>query len=372
MNVTLNRAEFLSAVKKAAAIASPAAPIAELRGILLEADSAIDTLRLTATNLEVSLEQRIPCKPQDDDAVVINARMLEGMLTLLSGESVTLCRNIGVPEVTVTGGRTTYTVPVFERGSFPKIEILFPEDSTKVTGLPSMARRTVFAAGNNAETPLYKCVNLRFTQDGLEAVCSDGNCMITAKGDNSSTGNADLLVPALSIEKLARMSTEEDEFRVGSTGKNIVFMKENLMFSARLMDGEYVDSERLMNAVQNQFTVLTDMAELRKHLRFILTVEADGKVMLEFKGNSLNFFCEGAYGQSSSELEVIPMTGKPSGKYWFLARKLDACFHALNGTATLGIAQGGMLTLSTENAYYMQPGTRAPTVEEKKPSKKAA
>lgn len=372
MNVTLDRAEFLSAIKKAGTIAPHAAPIAELRGILLETDSTVGTLRLTATNLEVSLEQRLSCKPQDDDAVVINARMLEGMLAMLSGETMTLCREPNVPEMTITGGSTTYVVPVFKQSNFPKIEIPFPEDATKVTGLPSMAKRTVFAAGNNAETPLYKCVNLRFTQDGLEAVCSDGNCMINVKGDNNSTGNADLLVPALSIEKLARMSTEADEFRVGSTGKSIVFMKENLVFSARLMDGEYVDSERLMNAVQNQFTVLTDVSELRRNLRFVTTVEADGKVMLEFKGNTITFFCEGAYGKSTSELEVIPMTGAPSGQYWFLARKLDACFHALSGTATLGIAQGGMITLSTEDAYYMQPGTRAPTVDEKKPTKKAA
>ena len=348
MNVTLDRAEFLSAIKKAGTIAPHAAPIAELRGILLETDSTVGTLRLTATNLEVSLEQRLSCKPQDDDAVVINARMLEGMLAMLSGETVTLCREPNVPEMTITGGSTTYVVPVFKQSNFPKIEIPFPE------------------------TPLYKCVNLRFTQDGLEAVCSDGNCMINVKGDNNSTGNADLLVPALSIEKLARMSTEDDEFRVGSTGKSIVFIKENLVFSARLMDGEYVDSERLMNAVQNQFTVLTDVSELRRNLRFVTTVEADGKVMLEFKGNTITFFCEGAYGKSTSELEVIPMTGVPSGQYWFLGRKLDACFHALSGTATLGIAQGGMLTLSTEDAYYMQPGTRAPALDKKKPTKKAA
>lgn len=372
MNVTLNRAEILSVVKKAGTIASQLSPLAELRSILLEADSTAGTLCLTATNLEISLEQRLACKPKDDDIVAINARMLEAMLTMLSGESVTLSRNTGVPEVIITDGRTTYVVPVFEQGSFPKMEIPFPEDTTKVSELPSMAKRTVFAAGNNVETPLYKCVNLRFTQNGLEAVCSDGNCMISAKGDNNSTGNADLLVPALSVEKLARMSTDKDEFRVGSTGKSIVFMKENFMFSARLMDGKYVDSELLMSVVQNQFTVLTDVSELRRNLRFATTVEADGKVMLEFKGNTITFFCEGAYGKSTSELEVIPMTGAPSGQYWFLARKLDACFHALSGTATLGIAQGGMLTLSTEDAYYMQPGTRAPTVDEKKPTKKAA
>lgn len=42
---------------------------------------------------------------------------------------------------------------------------------------------------------------------------------------------------------------------------------------------------------------------------------------------------------------------------------------ALGGTITLGIAQSGMLTISTQDAYYLQNVMRAPTA--KKKSKKA-
>ena len=37
-----------------------------------------------------------------------------------------------------------------------------------------------------------------------------------------------------------------------------------------------------------------------------------------------------------------------------------ACLRSLSGTATLGIAQAGMLDLSTDNAYYMQTAMREP------------
>lgn len=39
---------------------------------------------------------------------------------------------------------------------------------------------------------------------------------------------------------------------------------------------------------------------------------------------------------------------------------LTACLRSLSGTATLGIAQAGMLDLSTEHAYYMQTAMREP------------
>jgi len=60
---------------------------------------------------------------------------------------------------------------------------------------------------------------------------------------------------------------------------------------------------------------------------------------------------------------------KATGSYWYSAKQLATCLKALGGTITLGIAQSGMLTISTQDAYYLQNVMRAPTA--KKKSKKA-
>jgi len=87
-------------------------------------------------------------------------------------------------------------------------------------------------------------------------------------------------------------------------------------------------------------------------------VDPDGKVCLSFDGMALTFRCTGPYGSAHDTVGVIPLTGTAQGEYWYLSQRLAACLHALSGTATLGIAAGGMLTLSTENAFYMQTGVR--------------
>ena len=89
MNVTVNRAEFLAAAKRAASVAPLSSPLEPLRGILLETDRREGCLTISATNLEVSLVQTIPCTSLDADALVLNARLLEGMLDKLEGDSVT-------------------------------------------------------------------------------------------------------------------------------------------------------------------------------------------------------------------------------------------------------------------------------------------
>lgn len=80
--------------------------------------------------------------------------------------------------------------------------------TVKLSGIPAMAQRTVFATAQDNNKPLLKCVNLKFTNVGLRAAGSNGNCIVTAKGDDQSKGDISLLIPATSLGKLARMCAD--------------------------------------------------------------------------------------------------------------------------------------------------------------------
>ena len=376
MKLSLNRAEFLSAVKHGESIAPRDSALDILKGLLLEADSTSGKLTITATNLEITLEQKIPCSVSEDGAIVLNARLAASMLEKLTGDVVTLERIPGKLLLYLRGSGTEYLIPIWERNSYPKLEIPFPEDTVLVGGIPGMARRTVFAAAQDGNKPLMKCVNLKFTKDGLRAAVGNGSCIVAARGDDKSTGNISLLLPAHSLEKLARMCCEEDEFHVGTTGKAIVFFQKDFAYSARLLEGDYIDADRIIGSIQNQFTVLTGVQELRKALDSASCVDTDGKVCLRFEGQRLTFCCRSERGNTAVALDVVPLTGMPRGEYWYIAKQLMLCLKSLAGTVKLGVAQGSMLTLETENAYYMQTGVRPEAAvqkkEKKKPARKAA
>lgn len=365
MHITINRAELLAAVKHASAIAPADSPLDVLRGVLLETDSTNSTLTVTSTNLEVSLAEKLPCTVHEDGALVFAAKTLGEMLQRLPEETAELCRRENRGRMTLTSGSAGYSVDVWDMGAFPKPDLPFPEDTVKVSGVPSMAQHTVFATAQDQSKPLLRCVNLMFTSTGLRAAGSNGSCIVTAKGDDQSTGDISLLIPASSLGKLAGMCGNEDVFRVGTTGKSIVFFKENFLFSSRLMDGGYIDTESLLKAITNRFTVLTDIKEMRDALSSVMSVAPDGRVRLGFQDQKLLFQCSGDLGNASAGIEVIALTGTPTGEYWYSARQLTSCLKALGGTITLGIAQGGMLTISTQDAYYLQNVMRAPAAKKK-------
>ena len=373
MRVTINRAELLNVSKRAAAIAPTSSPIKELSCTLLEADNSSGKLTVTSTNVEPALEQKVRCTSHEEDALAINAKLLAAMLEKMPGETVELCRKDGSSILCLSSEDTEYNITIFERGGFPKPDLPFPEDTVKVSGIPALARRTVFAASTDEKetSTMLKCVNLMFTKDGLRADGSDGNCIITASGDSKSAGNTSLLLPAPSLEKLARMCSDEDEFRVGTTGRNVAFLREDFIYSALLVEGQYIDTERLNASAQPQFQVLTDALELRKGLASA-AFDPEGQVGLLFDGQRLTFQYRSGSCSGGAPISVIPLKGNVQGEYWFHIRKLEACLRAMSGSVRLGIAVGGMLVLETEDALYLQTGIRPPAVQKKKEQKATA
>lgn len=370
MNITINRMEMLDTARRMASIAPADSPLEVLHGVLLEADTGSGKLTLTATSLEFSLMERLPCTATESGTFAIDAQLLAGMVEKLPEDTVEFIHQEGGPIVTIKSGYAYYKVPIWSRASFPKPEIPFPEDTVKVSGIPDMTKRTVFAVSTDSNKPLMKCVNLMFTPQGLQAAGSDGNCIVTARGDAQSVGNISLLVPASSLVKLARITGNDVEFRVGTTGKSIVFFKENFLFSARIMEGSYINVNQLLAAIQNGFTVLTDILDLKGALSSVLCVGAEGRVSLSFDGPTLTFYCEGTGASATAPVEVIPLTGNPQGEYWYSAQKLTTCLRALSGNVTLGVSPNGMLTLNAQDAFYVQSAMRPPA-ESAAPAKAA-
>jgi DNA polymerase III sliding clamp (beta) subunit (PCNA family) len=94
LKCTINRLEFLTAVKRCASIVPASSPLIILKCVLLEVSAEQKSLRVTATNLEVALEQTIPLLSADgaDMAFAIDARLAVSMLDRFADETVELER----------------------------------------------------------------------------------------------------------------------------------------------------------------------------------------------------------------------------------------------------------------------------------------
>lgn len=371
MKVLAQRAELLALCRHASRIASEASPVKALQGILLEADEENQTLTTTVTNFEVSLRCQMKAEVKESGARIVNARMLTGMLGLLQGDNIALYGKTN-GTMLLAGGTCRYSISVLPGRSYPKTELPFPEDTVQVSGIPALSKRTSFVVAEDDTKPVMRCVNLIFSENGLRAVGSDGLRVMSVRGEAKSAGAVSLLVPAKSLATLAGMVTDQDTLMVGTTGQAVVFMRENFIYSARLMPGAYINTDALLGSVKGAFTVLSDAEALWRAVDGATSVANEhGKVCLSFDGSTITLSCVCAEGTAKNVLDVVPLVGTPVGSYHYQAKKLMECLRALSGTLKLQIAQSGILLMETEAATCLQSATRAPSTQDaqqKKPS----
>lgn len=366
MKFTVNRKELLAAAQNAERIAPRASAVEILQCSYLLAEQ--DTLTVASGNLEIALEQKLPANIQEEGCVVVKAPLLSGMLRLLAGERVMLQMKNG--KLTVSSEGAEYTISIMDAASYPRMEIPCPAATVPVSGIPSLTKRTAFAVSEEAARPMLKCVNLIFGADGLQAVSTDSFRIASAKGDRESRGNISFLVPAASLEKLAALVDNREKLQVGTTGKTIVFRKENFLFAARIMEGPYLAVSQVLSNLKQQFTILTDAALLRDTILQALSVTGtQNRFSLSFAGNRLTVRCESEYGISETAMDVVALSGEPVGVYWYNPAQLMECLKALNGTLMLEVVQHSALLLKTDELVCFQMAVREPKAIESKPQK---
>ena len=357
MKFTVNRTELLAAAQNAERIAPRVSTIEILQCAYLQAEQ--DTLTVASGNLEIALEQQLPAQIESEGSVVVKAPLLSGMLRLLDGERVTFQMKSG--KLVVSSGNAEYAIPVMDAA----------QATVPVSGIPSLTKRTAFAVSEDTSRPMLKCVNLIFGADGLQAVSTDSFRIASAKGDRESRGNISFLVPAASLEKLAGLVSDREKLQVGTTGKAIVFRKENFLFAARIMEGPYLAVSQVLSNLKQQFTVLTDAALLRDTILQALSVTGtQNRFSLSFAaGSRLTVRCESEYGVSETAMDVVALSGEPTGVYWYNPAQLMECLKALNGTLMLEVVQHGALLLKTDELVCFQMAVREPKAIEVKPQK---
>ena len=366
MKFTVNRTELLAAAQNAERIAPRVSTIEILQCAYLQAEQ--DTLTVASGNLEIALEQQLPARIDRDGSVVVKAPLLSGMLRLLDGERVTFQMKSG--KLVVSSGNAEYAIPVKDAAQYPRMEIPCPAATVPVSGIPSLTKRTAFAVSEDTTRPMLKCVNLIFGTDGLQAVSTDSFRIASAKGDRESRGNISFLVPAASLEKLAALVDNREKLQVGTTGKTIVFTKENFSFAARIMEGPYIAVSQVLSNLKQQFTVLTDSSLLRDAISQTLSVTGtQNRFSLSFAGSRLTVRCESEYGISETATDVVALSGEPAGVYWYNPAQLMECLKALNGTLMLEVVQHSALLLKTDELVCFQMAVREPKAIEVKPQK---
>jgi DNA polymerase-3 subunit beta len=321
MKIIFNRSAISAAVAPLMCAVSGKSTLSTIEGILIEA-KAPNTCVLTTFDLDKGVRITVEAKVIEEGSYIINAQKFNQTLRVMEGEEVTLT----VDEKLVAcifSGRSSHKMSALVGSDFPNIPDLV-SDRSFIVGqavVKKMMNQVSFAMGVNDQRTVLNGTFFKITDDSIMMVACDSfklaKCAKNVELVNKNTnGNEHLeykfIVPVKTMNELSRLLSDDEEavMQIYVTRKHIVFLIGDLIFFSRLVDGEYIDYDRIIMS-SHKISVTLDRRELISALeRAALVTEEKiagsvrSHVKLDVVGDVLKISAVSSAGSTYDELFI--------------------------------------------------------------------
>lgn len=315
MKIKFEKSKMLEKLTRAMGAVSQKNTHPFTEGVLLE--TAEEGLKMATYDMEKSVRALVEAEIILEGACVINAQRLLSIIRILPESVITMTVDESLL-VTIQSGRSSFSLHALPAKDFPQMPVIAGRESFTMEqcALKKMILRTMHSIAQIDQRPVLCGAYFKLDRDSVRIVSCDG-CTLsmcnlaTPIVTVESLERTSFIIPGKTITELVRMLSDEPDvfLTIMVTAKNIIFNMDNLVFSSRLVEGEYVDYDRLIPKDQpieaivdaKAFTEALDRAALISEEK--IAGSTKNYVKLSFVGNSLQITSKSANGNIYEEIE---------------------------------------------------------------------
>lgn len=302
-----------------------------LEGIKLHASE--DSLTLSATDLEISIEKTIPADVKIPGDVVVPGKFFADFVKKLSNEQI---------ELTLTEQNTLkikYTdsegyLQCLSADEFPIIkELVSPETITIDTNdLKTLIDKTIFSVAVDDARPILKGCLFEIDGDMMTSVALDGYRLAMVKTPvSSTTKKLSVIVPARSLSEISKLVNSENESIDILISQNHLLVNDgSVKIITRLLEGEFINYRQVIpNATTTTITV--SKAQLEDGLdraSLLARMDKNNLVKFDIRDKVLTLTSASNIGNVTENI-TIALDGKDL-TIAFNARYLSDCMHTIS------------------------------------------
>lgn len=320
MKITFDRQQILTATAPLMCATSGKSTLSATEGILIEAKHP-DVCTMTTYDLEKGVRITVEAKVLEEGSYIINAQKFVQTLRVMSEGEVTLSVNAQLC-ATMESGRFSHKMSALKGADFPDLPRLESERGFTLTEgtLRKMLGKTMHAmATDDQRRPILNGCYFDVKGNKLMLVACDSfrlaKCTTQAEIDNNNKDGSDLnyrfIVPIKTVNELVRLIGYGDEkVRIHLMRKHIIFYVGEIIFFSRLLEGDYIDFDRIIIRQHKIYVTVERDAFLSALERAALITEEkisgrmQSHVKLELEEDVLKVLAASAAGSTYDELEV--------------------------------------------------------------------
>jgi len=275
MKFTITREKLHEGLQAVAASVPSKTTLPVLANILVEAST--DGLKLSGTDLDISVSTTIPASVDQEGATTLPARKLVEIVKELPNAAIRMTSS-GEQRATIECGKSKFKLLGLSRDEFPAFPTVKFEGGWKVAAkdLQKLIGHVAFAASTEESRPILNGVLWELRSDRMRMVATNGHRL--ARMDVPTTGQgggqADLIIPPKALEQIRRLFGGDEEIEIGKSDNHLGFRSTTTQVYTRLIEGPYPNYEQVIPR-ENDKSLTADKAALAAALRRMSIVASD-------------------------------------------------------------------------------------------------
>lgn len=257
-----------------------------LSGLHLELSG--DELRVTGSDLDLTISQHLTVAGDTDGVVVIPSKLIADIVRALGPGAVDLV--VEGDEVQITAGRSEFSMRTIPADDFPRLGTPNSDGVTlNAADLSAALKQVVKAASGDDSRPILTGVLLASEGEGLRLVSTDSYRLAVRDlpGTSVLEGDQSVLVPSRALAELNRVFGENESVSLRLGERDASFEVGGTQVVTRLIEGEFPNYRGLIpDTYPNELTV--NRAELLDAVRRVrLMAQEATPIRLNMRADTL-------------------------------------------------------------------------------------
>ena len=236
--------------------------------VKLETDES--RLRLTSTDLELSISCWISASVEGQGAVAVPARLFSDFVSSLQRDRVDVDLDESTRQLNIITGRLNTNMSGLDADDFPPTPVA--DDGINVEVPPDVLRagidRVIIAAATEDSRPVLTGIKMTIEGASITMAAADGYRLAvqTTTLPQEASEGVELIIPARSLRELNRMLSDQEtpvRITVNQAKTQVQFHLNNIVLSSQLIQGTFPNYRQLIPESSNTRTSVEVDAILR-------------------------------------------------------------------------------------------------------------
>lgn len=336
MKILIEKQDLLNLLSRAQNIVEKRNTMPVLINVLLEAMK--DSVKIFATNLEVSLTADAKATVKEPGKVAVSAKNLFDIIKELPEGQVELSKGQN-NWLRITQGKSVFNLVGISPDEYP----VFPSHTTKdfmeidAKTFTDMISKTIYSVSTDETryhlNGVYFERPLGQTKSGYLMVATDGHRLSIVNhmnSDGSAEGNEGVIIPRKGLAEIYKLLEGYDgTFRMAIEGAQLIVVKDSSILMIRLIEGKYPNYKQLIpqNLVEKVTISREQLLSSLKRVSLLSNQKSKG-VTLSFGNNLLEITSNNPELGDAREEIAVDYTGK-SLKIGFNAKYIMDVLNAI-------------------------------------------